>query len=541
MAFPTFNLDSLPVEIQCCIFRHLDPITLIAFSQTSTHYRRVISPSRRNYAERLLALELLEEHGGVTSIFRPRHNVISPDWRDSTCDSMRWACTACLRLLPHTAFGNHFLLGLGYRKPEPGSPAAAEQTVSSWEPSRDARYWQALKRYKQRADVVFEQKRLRRQYSGASTRDYRRYATARDAEYSETALARLIDLAQPAGFQPCHLELERAREEMGQFALEYERRNAGYKRHLRRCLECNWRRGELRPHATQYDGILGGTLKVPVAHSRQLYFGCGLDRHFPGFTAPLNNEPPTHSARVFVIYREDPYDLPFTLHMVRCPGCTRWQELRAFRVGTWYARWTIGYGTARGEFENWDQRPLGAEFYDSLICNHCLAGKGDDESMKRLRDELQGFWLHCAYAKLLQLVGEFEGGFRQLYYATWEMPKGHPVKRLIRKEILRDIIGPGVRERSAGNSYDWDDIESSGADLALYRLRYRHWKDAWARCKDDVGMEKFKARLEESFRERDYNIAEEHFIWLKKCRQEVLENPQVLIDWALARDGSALT
>ncbi|KAK8011645.1 hypothetical protein PG990_010610 [Apiospora arundinis] len=227
--------------------------------------------------------------------------------------------------------------------------------------------------------------------------------------------------------------------------------------------------------------------------------------------------------------------------MVRCPGCTRWQELRAFRVGTWYARWTIGYGTARGEFENWDQRPLGAEFFDNLICNHCLAGKGDDESMKRLRDELQGLWLHCAHTKLLQLVSEFEAGFRQLYYATWEMPKGHPVKRLIRKEILRDIIGPGVQERSARNSYDWDDIEASGADLALYRLRYRHWQDAWARCKDDVGMEKFKTRLEESFRERDYDIAEEHFIWLKKCRQEVLENPQVLVDWALARDGSALT
>ncbi|KAK6819427.1 hypothetical protein PG987_015910 [Apiospora arundinis] len=400
MATPTFALDSLPVEIQCCIFRHLDPITLIAFSQTSTHYRRVISPSKRNYAERLLALELLEEHGGVTSIFRPRHNVISPDWRDPACDSMRWACTACLRLLPHTAFGNHFLLGLGYRKPEPDSPAAAEQTVSSWEPSRDARYWQALKRYKQRPDVVFEQKRLRRQYSGASGRDYLRYATARDAEYYGTALPRRMNLTQPAGFQPSHIELEKAWEEMGQFTLEYERRNAGYKRHLRRCLECNWRR------AASYTS------------------GAGSTGTSPGSQPPLNNEPPAHSARVFAIYREDPYDYPFTLHMARCPGCTRWQELRAFRVGTWYPRWTIGYGTARGEFENWDQRPLGAEFYDSLICNHCLAGKGDDESMKRLRDELQGFWLHCAYAKLLQLVGEFEGGFRQLYYATWEMPKG---------------------------------------------------------------------------------------------------------------------
>ncbi|KAK8092411.1 uncharacterized protein PG998_014896 [Apiospora kogelbergensis] len=413
MAAPTFSLGSLPVEIQCCIFRHLDPVTLIAVSQTSSHYRRVISPSKLHFAERLLALELTEEHGGTATIFRPKHNIVSPDWRDPACHSMRWACTDCLRLLPHTAFGNHALLGLGYRKPEPRSPAAAP--VSSWEPSRDAPHWRALKRHQQRPDVVFEQKRRRAQYAGAAAADYGRYTRARDAAHSPptTSGLRVVD---------------GGRDEMARFALAHERRLAGHQRRLRRCLECSWRRGALRPRATRHDGVVGGSRLVPLAHSRQLRFGCGLDRYFPGFAAPAGNGPPARGAPVFAVYRDDARDFPFTLHMVRCPRCAAWQELRAFRVGEWWARWTVGYGTA-----------------------------------------------------------------------------------------------------------------PSFADLALYRLRYRLWQEAWARHRDDEGMGEFGCRLGDGFREEEFNLAEEHFRWLERCRQEVLENPQVLVDWALARDGAALT
>ncbi|KAK8029340.1 hypothetical protein PG991_006396 [Apiospora marii] len=543
-----FSLDALPVEILCCILRRLDPITLIAFSQTSSHYRKIISPSKVQYAERLLALELLEEHGGVTTIFRPKHNVISPDWRDPACESMRWACTSCLRLLPHTAFGNHFILGLGYRKPEPGSPAA--EPVSSWEPSRDARYWQDLKRYKQRPDVIFAQKRLRLQYSGASTDNYWRFATARDAEYSGNAVARLkLAMAQPPGFQPSRTELTRGWVEMARFALEYERRHAGYKRHLRRCLECNWQRGELRPHTTQHDGTLGGTLRVPVAHSRQLYFGSGLDRYFPGFSYPPGNERPAHNAPIFTIHRDNASDEPFTLHMVRCPGCARWQELRALRVGWWPARWTVGYGMSeiRGDFESWDGRKLSAAFFDGLICNHCLAKDG----MDRLREELVGFWLNCVNAKLEKLADQLRKDFFMLYYTALRMPKKSACKRIIQKEILPGVLKPAdVAEYRpylppGRSSY----VEPSYEDLALYRLRYGQWIEAFARVGQDEGeglqnVSHFGRGFVECQQDivgEAYNRAEEHFLWLKQCKYAVLENTQVLVDWALARDGAALT
>ncbi|KAK7928892.1 hypothetical protein PG985_005890 [Apiospora marii] len=525
-----FSLDALPVEILCCILRRLDPITLIAFSQTSSHYRKIISPSKVQYAERLLALELLEEHGGVTTIFRPKHNVISPDWRDPACESMRWACTSCLRLLPHTAFGNHFILGLGYRKPEPGSPAA--EPVSSWE---------ALAR---------RPKRLRLQYSGASTDNYWRFATARDAEYSGNAVARLkLAMAQPPGFQPSRTELTRGWVEMARFALEYERRHAGYKRHLRRCLECNWQRGELRPHTTQHDGTLGGTLRVPVAHSRQLYFGSGLDRYFPGFSYPPGNERPAHNAPIFTIHRDNASDEPFTLHMVRCPGCARWQELRALRVGWWPARWTVGYGMSeiRGDFESWDGRKLSAAFFDGLICNHCLAKDG----MDRLREELVGFWLNCVNAKLEKLADQLRKDFFMLYYTALRMPKKSACKRIIQKEILPGVLKPAdVAEYRpylppGRSSY----VEPSYEDLALYRLRYGQWIEAFARVGQDEGeglqnVSHFGRGFVECQQDivgEAYNRAEEHFLWLKQCKYAVLENTQVLVDWALARDGAALT
>ncbi|KAK7957250.1 uncharacterized protein PG986_006472 [Apiospora aurea] len=546
MAAVTFPLDSLPVEILCCIIRHLDPITLVAFSQTSSHYRRVISPSKLNHVERLLALELLEEHGGVTTIFRPKHNIISPDWRDPACDSMRWACTSCLRLLPHAAFGNHFILGLGYRKPEPGSPAA--EPVSSWEPSsRDAQYLQSLKRYKQRPDVVFGQKRLRRQYSGACTGNYWRYATARDAAMppgsaDPTSRLQLLMQPPPAGFA-------RARKEMAAFALEHERRNAGHKRHLRRCLECNWRRGELRPHTTRYDGTLGGTPAVPVAHSRQLYYGCALYRYFPGFSAPAGNEgPPMPDAPVFVIYRQDATRVPFTLHMARCPGCARWQELRAFRVGAWYPRWSVGYGTRRGDFENWDGRALdGPAFFDGLVCNHCLAASGA-AGTERLRHELLGFWLGCANRRLADLADRLRSGFMQLYYAVMNVSRKYPCKRVILKEIIPGVIAPAFfssppHEFLPGSRY----FEPPPADLAFYRLRYGQWLDAFEQIKDDADMQEFFS-LREGFLERQesildesYDATEAHYIWLYKCKKAVLENPQLLVDWALARDGATLS
>ncbi|VUC24166.1 unnamed protein product [Clonostachys rosea] len=127
MAQPTFDILSLPVELQCLSISFLDPVTLVSLSQADTYFRRLIQPGRHEIVQRLLQLECTQEHGGGLN-----DRLNSSSWDGA--ESMRWACTGCLRLLPHTSFDNHSLLRLGYRKPAAGSPAA--DPITNWGAAR---------------------------------------------------------------------------------------------------------------------------------------------------------------------------------------------------------------------------------------------------------------------------------------------------------------------------------------------------------------------------------------------------------------------
>jgi hypothetical protein len=68
----------MPVEVLCAIFVLLDPISIIATSQTSRALRAIIDPTRHECIQRLLALELLPEYGGIAPSFRFRDSSIVP-------------------------------------------------------------------------------------------------------------------------------------------------------------------------------------------------------------------------------------------------------------------------------------------------------------------------------------------------------------------------------------------------------------------------------------------------------------------------------
>ncbi|CAG9956469.1 unnamed protein product [Clonostachys rosea f. rosea IK726] len=128
MAQPTFDILSLPVELQCLSISFLDPATLVSLSQADTYFRRLIQPGRHEIVQRLLQLECTEEHGGGLSQLDFSSWIQFASMRDRCIKSDRWACTGCLRLLPHTSFDNHSLMRLGYRKPAAGSRAADPST-----------------------------------------------------------------------------------------------------------------------------------------------------------------------------------------------------------------------------------------------------------------------------------------------------------------------------------------------------------------------------------------------------------------------------
>lgn len=67
---------------------------------------------------------------------------------------MLWACDDCLRMLPHTAFDNHRIFGLGYRKPVPDSPIVTKFT--SWEPASTGQDPTADEAWRQRHHLGIE-------------------------------------------------------------------------------------------------------------------------------------------------------------------------------------------------------------------------------------------------------------------------------------------------------------------------------------------------------------------------------------------------
>lgn len=127
------SFTSLPAELQCLTICLLDPISLISASQINTHFRRLISPENKHFAQRLIAFEDSLHYGGSNPVFQARGNELDSDWNHERWDEIRWTCSECLRLLPHKSFDNHSVLRLVYRKPIPGSPATF--LITSWEPS----------------------------------------------------------------------------------------------------------------------------------------------------------------------------------------------------------------------------------------------------------------------------------------------------------------------------------------------------------------------------------------------------------------------
>ncbi|KAJ5171063.1 uncharacterized protein N7500_003846 [Penicillium coprophilum] len=235
------SLGSLPVEILCSIFRLLDPIGLMSISQSNSKFRTVVQPQKNHLLERLLELECREEVGGVTPIFRSKDNHLDPVFSSKEWRTMRWACSLCLQMLPNTAFNNHSILRLQYRKPLPGSPAASSYT--SWEPTRNWKLRKPYRLYKQQSDSRDEDRKIRRRYDLASKcntlRSNNRDRGARLASFQDSGIITFQGFTLD---EYCCITQEEEQVLLDHEARLIERERCGFKRHLRKCNECRSRR-----------------------------------------------------------------------------------------------------------------------------------------------------------------------------------------------------------------------------------------------------------------------------------------------------------
>ncbi|KAM7193232.1 hypothetical protein V8F33_007932 [Rhypophila sp. PSN 637] len=377
MAHPIFVL---PPELLCLVVQALDPITLISLSQSNRFFRGFISPQRIHFVQRLLALELLPEHGGIVPLFNARLNTLRPPPYDAKWDQNKYACSGCLKLLTHKMFDNHSIYGLALRKPPPGSEEATKLTA--WEPAGDQVGWWKRRQRQQ----GHEQERLK---------EFR-------AQYATATRSR----GEPVnGPQPPNGFLlagsDDAKDE--RLAREAECVLCGRSRHRRLCLECKRTQGvfarRTRPNI--------GTIEAPIIVTRQVLIADSLSLCFPRSIFGVPEPPLPRIMRVnhpgCNIYLRSPV-------VVFCARCSTWQDMWAFGPDVMPL---INVDTVNNLLWNRDPDDPDKSDYKLHMCHHCIASvKGID----RFRDSLLDVFLELAERSALKIRGRLHLGWSQYYY-----------------------------------------------------------------------------------------------------------------------------
>lgn len=264
------TLQSLAFELQHLIIQSLDPIGLISLSQTGRFYRQLINPSRKEQIERLLALECLPEYGGERQV------ILYPD-SDEAVAGPDWHRDAwpehhrwaCAVCLRLLPHNHFDNHSLLRRRYRKPGLGSPEATPLT----------------------SWEPGSGRRAGQNARSRQQRQNDPPRDPQ------------------------------------------QLGWARARRKCNECMFQRGEYGHLTRTRSGYPHCTPEVPIQVSRRLVFNSVFDRYFPGLEASLEAGPRPFPLRKDTLTQAGIREETWTMYMVRCSGCQRWQEQRAFRFG----------------------------------------------------------------------------------------------------------------------------------------------------------------------------------------------------------------
>ncbi|KAI5465100.1 hypothetical protein BGZ63DRAFT_402002 [Mariannaea sp. PMI_226] len=508
-------IEQLPVELQCSIIRLLEPVSLIAISQTNSHFRRLVNPQRRHFVERLLAQECAAENGGLHPIFRARDNLLSPAYSEEEWRDMRWACTSCMRLLHHRYFDNHMILRLRYRKPVPGS--AISGAASTWESDPRLSFFSIQKQKLRSPDGATEETTLRQ-----------RYAICVTSTLSRLSFRDVQDCGMP-GFQGLTTtqfnELTPAVKQrlLDDNARDLELERCGSKRQLRKCLECRYRAGQLGPRP---DGS-GGSLRVPIIASRAVWLGSTLDRCFPRIDNYLEAKKPPFNAKVRPVRVKTVREQLWSLFMFWCPGCTRWKEVREIGKGMYPAWRPLVNNELAQDLPSGYAEYMSESFVDKLRCNACYAKAN---GRQKLVEILLSRILSLIDDHIELVLRRMEGEWQMRCLETYRMPKQYlPKLKQLQKRH------PSFKQSISTHPTD--------ADVAMLKQRLELWKEIWHRMKLNGHTDWATVDLDEWSAEwvRDFDECEVTWKWLRACKAEVVAKPDLLAEWALSNDGASLS
>jgi hypothetical protein len=483
-------LFSMPVEVLCAIVVLLDPISLIAASQTSRALRTFIEPTRHDFIQRLLALELLPESGGIVPLLRARDSAItppmgSPEWRRN-----KYACSLCLKLRSHTWFDNHSILRLRLRKPPPGSPEATKLTT--WEPFdvRDpATRW---KRAQRRA--AEEKERL---VSERAT--YHRYCTGADFPTSTLVKYNPFRINWNFDFGPADKHAE-----------DVEKALCGTERDKRACNHCRHQRGDW-----SHPGLALGRPDAPIVKSRQVPFPHLFERHFPGFLDflyklnpdPALSPPKTH-ARHFKNYNLNHRHDMWTQYTAYCGSCLQWQEVAGFGYYTYYMKEVPMVPLDRPKHQPPIPWPTS--------CNQC----SQKEDPSAFTQRASGAAIQVANAALDAVTDRLTCGWNCLFrdFGNYSLGRFHRAG----KRIMSGLPSNPPTLETPAPTLILDESIIPDLRIRLEQLRSFFRDEVPDRIRDEYVSNFFKVWLE------DYELNEAVYLQMKKATAMIKEQPGIV-------------
>lgn len=483
MTAEPLTLERLPADVMYVLISHLDPVTLIAMSQTSRGFRQLINPQRYHFVERLLAIELDPRIGGITPLFRGRDNKVIPPFHDEAWNSNLYACCTCMKLRLHGLFDNQAILRLRLRKPPPGSDEWNRMQRTEWEPIRGGVNYQ-------RKTAHFRQDREKRE---AATLQYHRASTGYYYAQNQVGFAR-------ADMDP-----------IDKMATEAESYLVGTQRHKRICLDCRFARGDFnRPTRNAL-----GTAEAPIVRSRQLRAPPdSATRLFPGLL-PLMDQWPI----LFKVHNRNRRSDVVQVYASRCRGCHTWQNY---------------HGAFRRSWEAWGRPSWGdctSKHKEIPLCNQCaLAKRGE----KRFTCQFRG-WAISEFTRSLRY--EFHiliFGWR-IIRQDFDLDKPPGISRGVLhdyqdtgKQILRGLTWTGGGEVDVGG--DLEDIIKF--DVTDFRERYE-WFRTFLETEAPPGTARKMSTGWFKYWYEEYPVYEASFIRARDALQRAKDDPEWPRDWAL--------
>jgi len=363
---------SFPVEIQLLILPLLTPSSLISLSQTSQYFRQLIDPQKKHFVNQLLEQECLPKYGGEVTI-NPQAKLIIPP------GTVSYACTHCLKIIPHTHFDNHALLRLRFRKPPP--EARATQNICGWT-SGNAKTQGLMRQAGLRNDTL---RSWVKQNSSSGI--------------PESKLVELYKIGTSRNRRMCN---------ECKFMTGFFSRNIGVK--------YEWR--------VKHRNTSVGTAMVPVVKGRQRRCHDSTERYFYGlFPVASDTEYPWR----YKNYREENCDW-WTLWSIRCPGCAIWQERAAFRKGNGY-----GVKATPADSDEWRQVGWDGPHFEDWRCNRCLVTSAGKEE---LGNQLLAFWKRLAGFEISMFKNLLPAGWYDVEAIEFATERKYSWRQIVKEDSI---------------------------------------------------------------------------------------------------------